>query len=91
VYIYVKFPPRDLNLGSWPSHPTSTYICEVTTAPRVRGGAKSLLKLHSHVIFLLLNNKVKIWLSPKLKEQYLFHILLQTHLNIHDKGQGPYN
>ena len=64
----VKLPLRDLNPGPYPPHPTSTYTCEVSTAPRVRDGAQSLLKLHSHVIFLLLNNKVKIWLSPKLKE-----------------------
>ena len=34
----VKFPPRDLNPGSCLPHPTSTYICRVTIAPRVCGG-----------------------------------------------------
>ena len=34
----VKFPPKDLNSGSYPSHPTSTYTCGVTTALRVCSG-----------------------------------------------------
>ena len=34
----VKLPLRDLNLGPCPPHPTSTYICGVTIAPRVCGG-----------------------------------------------------
>ena len=34
----VKLPPGDLNLGPYPPHPTSTYTCGVTTAPRVRSG-----------------------------------------------------
>jgi len=34
----VKLPLGDLNLGSCPPHPTSTYTCGVTIAPKVRGG-----------------------------------------------------
>ena len=34
----VKFPPKDLNSGPYPSHPTSTYTCGVTTALRVCDG-----------------------------------------------------
>ena len=34
----VKLPPRDLNPDPYPLHPTSTYTCGVTTAPRVYGG-----------------------------------------------------
>ena len=34
----VKFPPRDLNPGPYPSHLTSTYTCKVTIALRVCGG-----------------------------------------------------
>ena len=34
----VKLPLRDLNLSSYPPHPTNTYTCGVTTVPRVRGG-----------------------------------------------------
>ena len=34
----VKLPPRDLNPGPCPPHPTSTYTCGVTIAPRVCGG-----------------------------------------------------
>ena len=32
----VKLPLRDLNLGLYPLHPTSTYTYEVTITPRVR-------------------------------------------------------
>ena len=34
----VKLPPRDWNPGPCPPHSTSTYICRMTTTPRVRGG-----------------------------------------------------
>ena len=34
----VKLSPGDLNPSSCPPHPTSTYTCEMTIAPRVRGG-----------------------------------------------------
>ena len=34
----VKIPSGDLNPDPCPPHPTSTYICRVTTAPKVRGG-----------------------------------------------------
>ena len=34
----VKLPPRDLNLGPYPPHPTSMYTCGVTTTPRVCDG-----------------------------------------------------
>ena len=40
----VKLPLGDLNLSSYPPHPTSIYICGVTTAPRVRGDGFALLK-----------------------------------------------
>jgi len=33
----MKLPPGDLNPGPCPPHPTSTYTCEVTIAPRVCG------------------------------------------------------
>ena len=32
--MYVKLPPEDLNLNSYPPHPTSTYTYEVTTASK---------------------------------------------------------
>ena len=41
--MYVKFSPRDLNLGPCPSHPTSTYTYEVTIALRVYGGYACML------------------------------------------------
>ena len=34
----MKLSPGDLNLGLCPPHPTSTYTCGVTIAPRVCGG-----------------------------------------------------
>ena len=34
----VKLSPGDLNPSSCPPHPTSTYTCEMTTAPKVHGG-----------------------------------------------------
>ena len=34
----VKLPPRELNSGPCPPHPTSTYTCGVTITPRVCGG-----------------------------------------------------
>ena len=38
MYICVKLPLGDLNPDPCPPHPTSTYTCGVTTAPRVRDG-----------------------------------------------------
>ena len=38
VYICVKLPPKDLNSGSYPPHPTSTNTCRVTIAPTVCDG-----------------------------------------------------
>ena len=35
MYMCVKLPLRDLNPSPCPPHPTNTYICRVTTAPRV--------------------------------------------------------
>ena len=40
----VKFPLGDLNPNLYPSHPTSTYTCGVTIAPRVCGGKFCKLK-----------------------------------------------
>ena len=34
----VKLSPKDLNPNPYPPHPTSTYTCGVTIAPRVCGG-----------------------------------------------------
>ena len=36
--MYVKFLLENLNLGSYPPHLTNIYTCEMTTAPKVRGG-----------------------------------------------------
>ena len=40
----VKFPLGYLNLGFYPLHSTSTYTCEVTTAPMVRSGESLIFK-----------------------------------------------
>jgi len=34
----MKLPLSDLSLGHYPPHPTSTYTCEMTIAPRVCSG-----------------------------------------------------
>ena len=44
MYMCVKLPLRDLNPGSYLSHSTSNYTCEVTIAPRVCGGTNALIK-----------------------------------------------
>ena len=36
--MYVKLPPRDLNLDPCPPYLTNIYTCGVTTAQRVHGG-----------------------------------------------------
>ena len=41
VYMCVKLPPRNLNFGLCPPHPTNTYTCEVTIAQRVCGDLSS--------------------------------------------------
>ena len=33
----VKFPPKDLNLSPYSSHPTNIYTCGMATAQRMRG------------------------------------------------------
>ena len=44
--MYVKLPPRELNLDSYPPpHHTSIYTCGVTTAPRVCSGVSDRLLL----------------------------------------------
>ena len=44
----MKLPPRDLNSGPCPPHPTSIYSCEMTTALKVRGGNCIILKAPIH-------------------------------------------
>ena len=42
--MFVKLIFEDLNPNSYPLPPTSTYICGVTTVPKVRGGKKKKKK-----------------------------------------------
>ena len=42
--MFVKFPPRDLNIDPYSPHPTSTYICGVIIVPKVYG-SKSTINL----------------------------------------------
>ena len=42
VYMCVKLPPGDLNSNPYPPHPTKSYTCRVTIAPRVCGGSGRL-------------------------------------------------
>ena len=44
--MYVKLPPEDLNPNPYPLHPTSTYTCRVTTAPRCTVVACQFLKAY---------------------------------------------
>ena len=39
----IKLPPKDLNLGPYPPHPTSTYTYRIIIAPRVCGGRNNIL------------------------------------------------
>ena len=50
MYLCVKFYPRDSNPDPCPPHPTSTYICEVTTAPM---GARWLLIIFNYFVLYL--------------------------------------
>ena len=52
----VKFPPGDLNPSPYPPHPTSTYICGVITAPRVRGGITTTNLFYFILFFLVKEN-----------------------------------
>ena len=53
----VKLPPRDLNLGIYPPHLTSTYTCGVTIAPKVCDGKYPLdLSKYINVLTHLFND-----------------------------------
>ena len=52
--MYVKLLPKNLNLDLCPSHPTSTYTCGVTIAPKVCGGQEHILKKKKSMTRLLL-------------------------------------
>ena len=44
--MYVKFPPGDLNPGFCPPpHPTSTYTCRMTIAPKMCDDEILILKV----------------------------------------------
>ena len=51
--MYVKFPPRDLNPGLCPPHPTSTYTYGVTIATRVCSDTAFLENIKSCQQYLL--------------------------------------
>ena len=50
----MKFSPRNLNPDPYPPNPISTYICEVTIAPKVCGG-QSVTILNNVVLNTLIN------------------------------------
>ena len=83
MYICVKLPPRDLNSSLCPPHPTSTYTCGVTTAPRVHGNlfiylkSKSFLPLfacYKNLIYLTKKSEPPSY--PKLEGRSTFHSFL---------------
>ena len=45
MYMCVRLPPENLNLGFYPLHPTSIYTNVVTTAPMVRSGMSVFVKV----------------------------------------------
>ena len=47
----VKLIPGDLNLDPYPPHPTSTYICKVTIAPRVCNGLENFKMFYTRLNF----------------------------------------
>ena len=51
--MYLKLPPKDLNLGSYSPYPTSTYTCRMTIVLRVYGGI--YLDLKSNNLYVALN------------------------------------
>ena len=51
----VKLPSGYLNLGPYPSQPTSTYTCRVTITPRVCGGEIALVRCQNDVSQLMKN------------------------------------
>ena len=55
----VKFPPRDLNPGPCHQHPTNTYTCGVTIAPRARGGLGYWLRIHFRKVLTSLLWEIK--------------------------------
>ena len=42
MYICIKFSPEDLNPSPYPLHPISTYIYEVTIAPKMCGDSNEV-------------------------------------------------
>ena len=54
--MYVKPPPKDLNSGPCPQHPTDIYTCGVTTTLRVHDGiisnSNSILSKFSLLIYI---------------------------------------
>ena len=71
----VKLPPGDLNLGLYPSHPTSIYTCGVTIAPRVCGGTFFFSFQWCCVVVLLFMTVIKLYLILKsiLKFSHVLH------------------
>ena len=56
----MKLPLGDLNLGSCPPHPTSTYIYGVTVAPRV---CSDILDFSKKINFQVFNLHVYFMIS----------------------------
>ena len=55
----VKLPPKNLNPNPCPPHLTSTYTCEVTTAPRVCGDEEGYF-FKSNIIDTKIFTKIKL-------------------------------
>ena len=56
----VKFSPENLNLGSYPPHPTNIYICEVNITLRVYGGFGKVF-LNNLFFFFFFESKTTLY------------------------------
>ena len=76
----VKLPPGDLNPYPYPSHPTSTYTCGVTIAPRVQGCAVALKMTLESTRKILESTKINL---EKTLSKFINKKKLNHELKIH--------
>ena len=67
----VKFPSGDLNPSSCPLHPTNTYTCRVTTAPRVDSGINKVLT--ESIIFFFFCHYCYKSVKKECQEEFFFN------------------
>ena len=67
----VKLPLGNLNPDPCPTYPISIYTCEVTTAPRVCGGTKMIIKFNA-VMYLNLIEEFNYYTLKNIPKFYQF-------------------